>query len=112
MSLSILGAIGVLVSGVSLLYTPITSRREVLGYTRPLDKIHNIHGEELKIIPDTTQCEDLHLYKPSNTLFTACQVGSPEYRHKWFPPLTVFDDPKAAREGSIYTVNPNVSLQG
>jgi hypothetical protein len=77
--------LAVLAAIAGLLYNPIALRAEVLGATRPLSSFKNIHGEELRIIPDTLICEDLHLHKESGLLFTACE-GNYEDRFKWFPP--------------------------
>ena len=92
-----------------LLYNPLKLRAEVLGLTRPYSSIKNIHGEGLKIIPDTVQCEDLHHHVPSGQLFAACQ-GKAAERFLWFPPLANFKDRKAAdkSKGSIYVIDPKV----
>ena len=76
----------VVVSFAALLYKPVALRLEVLGLTRPLDKIQNIHGHDFRLIPDTLYCEDLHYHKPSNLLFGASEE-KPETRWKWFPPF-------------------------
>ena len=75
-----------LVSFTALFYKPVTLRVEVLGLTRPLDKIQNIHGKDFGIIPHTLYCEDLHYHEPSNLLFGASEE-KPETRWKWFPPF-------------------------
>jgi len=54
-------------------FGPFTQRLAVLGVTRDLDSIINIHGDGFRVIPDTVQCEDLHLHEQSGLLFTACQ---------------------------------------
>ena len=78
----------VLVSFAALFYKPVTVRLEVLGFTRPWDKIRNIHGEAFRIIPDTLYCEDLHYHEPSGLLFGASEekVGG---RAEWFPPFVI-----------------------
>ena len=75
-----------LISFAALLYKPVALRLEVLGLTRPLGKIQNIHGHDFHLIPDTLYCEDLHYHKPSNLLFGASEE-KPETRWKWFPPF-------------------------
>ena len=75
-----------IVSFAALLYKPVTLRLEVLGLTRPLHKIQNVHGEDFRLIPDTLYCEDLHHHKSSNLLFGASEEKS-ESRWKWFPPF-------------------------
>ncbi|MCJ1478612.1 hypothetical protein MMC13_007293 [Lambiella insularis] len=91
-----------------LLYNPIKLRAEVLGFLRP-SSVEDIHGEGLRIIPNTVQCEDLHHHLPSGLLFTACQ-GQAEARYSWFPPSggANFKDHKAADKshGSIYVIDP------
>ncbi|MCJ1405775.1 hypothetical protein MMC11_009005 [Xylographa trunciseda] len=93
----------------ALLYNPIKLRAEVLGFTRSQASIQNIHGEGLKVIPNTVQCEDLHHHLPSGLLFAACQ-GRPAERFLWFPasPEANFRDPKAAArsEGGVFVINP------
>ena len=78
-----------LVSFTALLYKPLTLRAEVVGFTRPLDKIQNIHGQDFHLIPDTLYCEDLHYHKSSGLLFGASEE-KPESRWKWFPPFVEF----------------------
>lgn len=75
-----------LISFAALLYKPVALRLEVLGLTRPLGKLQNIHGHDFHLIPDTLYCEDLHYHKPSNLLFGASEE-KPETRWKWFPPF-------------------------
>ena len=75
-----------LVSFTALLYKPLTLRAEVLGLTRPLDKIQHIHGQDFRLIPDTLYCEDLHYHESSGLLFGTSEE-KPESRWKWFPPF-------------------------
>lgn len=75
-----------LVSFIAFFYKPIALRLEVLGITRPLEKIHNIHGQDFRLIPDTLYCEDLHYHESSNLLFGTSEE-KPESRWKWFPPF-------------------------
>ncbi|MCJ1358095.1 MAG: hypothetical protein MMC33_008093 [Icmadophila ericetorum] len=99
--------LGALVLSASVFYKPLSLRAEVLGLLRPHDSIQNVHGEDLKIIPDTVQCEDLHHHLPSGLLFAACQ-GSEDERFSWFPPLANFKDHNAAEksQGGLYVVDP------
>ena len=122
-----------LLSVVALFYKPIIVRIEVLGLTRPLDKIHNIHGQDLRTLPNTLHCEDLHYHEHSHLLFGASQEN-PDARWLWFPPyvephilvlifsacffrsywlilcasIAKFDDPHALDRGTIITVDPEV----
>lgn len=74
---------GVLALGAAL-YNPLELRVRVLGINRPLP-IQNMHGEEIRVIPDTPHAEDLHVHEPSGLIFTASEE-SEECRWKWFPP--------------------------
>ncbi len=91
----------------ALRYKSLTLRLEVLGFTKPLHKIQNIHGEDIRIIPHTLYCEDLHYHEPSNLLFGASEE-KPETRWKWFPPMAKFDISHALDQGTIVVVNPEV----
>ncbi|MCJ1289943.1 hypothetical protein MMC34_001477 [Xylographa carneopallida] len=94
---------------IALLYNPIKLRAVVLGYTRSQASIENIHGADLRVIPNTVQCEDLHHHLPSGLLFAACQGRSAE-RFLWFPasPQGNFRDPKAAADsqGGLFVIDP------
>lgn len=82
-SLSIVLAI--LASLVAVLYKPLAHRVEVLGISKPLDKIQNIHGEEFQVVSDTLYTEDMHHHIPSGLLFGASEEKA-ETRWQWFPP--------------------------
>lgn len=75
-----------LVSFIAFFYQPVALRLKVLGVTRPLEKIVNIHGQDFRLIPDTLYCEDLHYHQSSNLLFGTAEE-KPESRWKWFPPF-------------------------
>ena len=77
-----------LVSLAAVLYNPIALRVKVLGVSRGFGTIANIHGEELRVIPDTLYCEDLHHHLPSGLLFGASEDNADD-RWKWFPPYVV-----------------------
>ena len=95
----------------ALLYQPVTLRMEVLGVNRPLDAIKNIHGKELRAIPDTLIMEDLHYHRPSNLLFGASEEH--EQAHvKWDPSMSVFEDPSPVGRGSIVVIEPEVGRLG
>ena len=90
---------------------PIRIKYTVVGFSRPRDQIKNIHGEQLKHIPDTPLCEDLHLHELSGLLFTAC--GSVDQgldiRRNWFPPLGLLDVKHSKKQkGSIVVIDPKV----
>lgn len=82
-SISIL--VATLASLSAVLYRPIALRIDVLGVSRPLDKIQNIHGEDFQVIQDTLYTEDLHYHEPSGLLFGASEEKA-ETRYQWFPP--------------------------
>ena len=103
--------VAALTAAGGLLYNPLKLRAEVVGIFRPLQSIQNVHGEGLRLIPDTVQCEDVHHHLPSGLLFAACQDKKTEVeRYSWFPPLANFKDHTAATRsaGSIVVVDPKV----
>lgn len=77
--------LAILASLSAVLFRPIALRVDVLGVSRPLDKIENIHGEDFQVIPDTLYTEDLHYHVPSGLLFGASEEKA-ETRYQWFPP--------------------------
>ncbi|MCJ1401531.1 hypothetical protein MMC11_004746 [Xylographa trunciseda] len=97
--------LAVLALVTAVLYNPITLRIQVLGISRSFGTIENIHGEDLRVIPDTLYCEDLHHHLPSGLLFGASEDNS-ENRWKWFPPITIFSDPTALGHGTIVVIDP------
>ena len=78
-------ALAALVSFVAILYKSLGLRIEVLGINRVSDTIENIHGEGLRVLPDTLYMEDVHHHIPSGLLFGASEEKA-ETRWKWFPP--------------------------
>lgn len=70
----ILGAAAI--GGVALFGAPVYQRVETLGLTRR--HIENVHGADLRLIPGTVACEDLHYERVSGQLYTACQVSGSE----------------------------------
>jgi hypothetical protein len=101
-----IAAIGGLAALGGVLYSPVKQRYTTLGLGRSADKIVNIHGvEPLKIIPNSIQCEDLHLESTTQKLFAACQETAEE-RALWFPSLAVFTNPTAVGRGTIIRVDP------
>jgi hypothetical protein len=91
----------------SFLYREVKLRLTVLGFTRPQSSIKNIHGEELRIIPNTMLCEDLHYHETSGLLFTACE-GDATPRGHWFPGLAHLSEPSKAGRGTINVIDPKV----
>lgn len=83
---------------------------EVLGVGRTITPTVVSPADDLKYIPDTIQCEDLHYYEKTGIIFTACQDGR-EGRLSWFPPIEIFDDPVLAQgsQGSLHVIDPKVS---
>jgi hypothetical protein len=101
-----LAAVGGLAAIGGVLYSPVKQRYTTLGLGRAADKIVNIHGvEPLKIIPNSIQCEDLHLETTTQKLFAACQETAKE-RSLWFPSLAVVTNPTAVGRGTIIRVDP------
>jgi hypothetical protein len=109
-------ALFLVVALVIYAYQPTRQRLVTLGLTRG-SVIENVHGfsKDLRVIEDTRHCEDLHLWETSNgkpVLFTACE-GKGSRRFKWFPPMTVFDDPELGSgdaTSSLYVLDPEVSF--
>ncbi|MCJ1431034.1 hypothetical protein MMC27_000384 [Xylographa pallens] len=97
--------LAVLASITAVLYNPIALRVKVLGISRGYSTIQNVHGEELRVIPDTLYCEDLHHHLPSGLLFGASE-DNPANRWKWFPPIAIFSDPTALGHGTIVVIDP------
>ncbi|KAK4446853.1 hypothetical protein QBC34DRAFT_382927 [Podospora aff. communis PSN243] len=91
---------------VYILGPPLQRSLTVLGVFRR-EPLSTLSAEEIIVIQDTTHCEDLHYYAPSNTLFAACE-DNPNTRFGWFPPLATFDDPELGRRGrgSIHVIDP------
>ncbi|KKA29783.1 hypothetical protein TD95_005189 [Thielaviopsis punctulata] len=104
--LAIVWALIALILGIKV--KPTVDRvLEVLGIGRLITPTVVSPAGDLKYIPDTIQCEDLHLYEKTGMIFTACQDGR-EGRLSWFPPIDNFDDPFLAQEsqGSIHIIDP------
>lgn len=77
--------IAVLGSLLAVFHKPLALRFEVLGISRPLNTLENIHGEHFQVIPDTLYTEDLHYHRPSGLLFGASEEKA-DTRWHWFPP--------------------------
>jgi len=83
---SLMIGLAVLASIIAILFPSLSLRAEVLGITRKT--FENIHGEDFRIIPDTQNCEDLHLHTPSGLIFGASQAND-RVRSNWFPPYVI-----------------------
>ena len=100
-------AIGFTMATIALVGQPLYQRAVTFGVTRPQSSFENIHGlQELKLIPDTVHCEDLHLHETSGLMFTACQDYAEQAYH-WWPALGLFKDPSNLKQGSITVVDPS-----
>jgi len=99
--------IGAVAAVVAVLYGPVSQRITTVGGYRSMSTMKNVHGHELKIIPNTIQCEDVHHHIESGLLFTACQ-GENNSRNGWFPGLGKLEDPKAPQIGQLVVVDPRV----
>lgn len=101
---------------IASLYGPPTYHQlRVLGIVNRDEPTGNVHGldGQVRLIPGTKQCEDVHHHERSGLLFTACE-GDGSARLKWFPPTGNFDDPQSvptdkARRGELVVVDPKVS---
>ena len=105
---AILGAL-IPVLLAALIGPQLLSQLSVLGVFRQPGVTIFANPEDIVFIEDTTQCEDVHYYARTNTLFAACEA-EPSARFSWFPPLTNFDDPVKAQNsrGSIHVIDPDV----
>ena len=70
---------------IATLYSPLLPRHRVLGFGRSSEKTVNVHGHELRTIPDTLYVADLHYHPESGLLFGASEAEA-ETRKHWFPP--------------------------
>lgn len=101
---------------IASLYGPPTYHQlRVLGIVNRDEPTGNVHGldAQVRLIPGTRQCEDVHHHQRSGLLFTACE-GDGSARLKWFPPTGNFDDPQSvstdkAGRGELVVVDPKVS---
>ncbi|KAI5450293.1 hypothetical protein NCC49_003204 [Naganishia albida] len=96
----------------SLYGPPIHQQLRVLGILSRDEPAGNVHGVDgqIRLIPGTIQCEDLHHHERSGLLFTACE-GEGSARLGWFPPTGLFDDPhsvptEAGKRGELVVVDP------
>lgn len=95
------------------LYGPPTYHRlRVLGIVpTALPPRVSSSAYEIRTIPNTRHCEDLHHHLKSGLLFTACE-GEASPRFDWFPPLAHFDRPEDVptdgARGGLVIVDPKV----
>ncbi|KAE8350955.1 hypothetical protein BDV28DRAFT_138133 [Aspergillus coremiiformis] len=91
---------------VATIYGPVYRQLTVLGVFRKATCGARLAEQQsFHRIEDTMQCEDLHYYKPSHKIFTACE-DSVLPRFKWFPPLENFEGPGDST-GSIHVIDPS-----
>lgn len=97
---------------VAVTYGPVSHYLTVVGAWRHPSRMVFATDSDLVKIKDTIVCEDLHLYHPTNTLFTACE-DDPHRRFGWFPPLGNFERPPQTTEdgGSIHIIDPEVRVR-
>lgn len=94
---------------ISYLAQSAFHRGKTLGAVRlALGTQANFHpsAEDVKIIPDTINCEDLHVH--NGLIFAACQEKDGT-RKGWFPALHNFNDPSQAVYGNLRIIDPEVS---
>ncbi|KAF7590792.1 hypothetical protein BBP40_002360 [Aspergillus hancockii] len=90
---------------VATLYDPVYRQLTVLGvFRKATAEVRLAEQQVFHKIEDTMQCEDLHYYKPTGKIFTACE-DSVLPRFKWFPPLGNFAGP-VNWTGSIHIIDP------
>ena len=96
---------------ISYLAQSAFHRGKTLGAVRlALGTEANFHplgaDSDVKIIPDTINCEDLHVHE--GLIFAACQEKDGT-RKGWFPALHNFNDPSQAVYGNLRIIDPEVS---
>ena len=105
-SLAVLAPLAAL---TAYLYSPVMQQLKVFGVFRPQASLISTHrGDDLRILPNTVMCEDIHHHREANLLFTACENDHTR-RYSWFPPLGSFSDPSAITrgpKGGITVINP------
>lgn len=94
---------------LAVTYGPVSHYLTVIGAWRHPSRRVLATDSDLVKIEDTIICEDLHLYHPTNTLFSACEDDF-HRRFGWFPPLGNFENPPQSTEGggSIHIIDPEV----
>jgi hypothetical protein len=98
-----------LIAALAALYGPSVQRTAtVVGLFRSAQSTHTGEADQVRFIDDAEYCEDLHLHRPSNTIFAACQGF--DIKSKWFPPLGLHQDAHFAQKamGAIHVIDPKV----
>ncbi|KAJ9204926.1 hypothetical protein DTO166G4_7678 [Paecilomyces variotii] len=96
---------------LAVTYGPVSHYLTVIGAWRHPSRRVLATDSDLVKIEDTIICEDLHLYHPTNTLFSACEDDF-HRRFGWFPPLGNFENPPQSTEGggSIHIIDPETKV--
>ncbi|KAL9081221.1 MAG: hypothetical protein Q9157_000196 [Trypethelium eluteriae] len=90
---------------IAILYPPLSLRYTVFGFGRGSGRTVNLHGHELKRIPDTLYVEDLHYHQASNLLFGASEADE-ETRKFWFPPTADLQKSRPIGQGTFVVIDP------
>ena len=105
------GLIALSIALYGILRNPIARRLEIMGYSRPLEKLQLIHGSGLERISGTLNCEDIHYHEPSGLIFGVAERDG-DSRKEWFPPIANFKNPGAIGKkgkigkGKIFVLDP------
>lgn len=94
---------------ISYLAQSAFHRGKTLGAVRlALGTDTNFHpsAADVTVIPDTINCEDLHVH--NGLIFAACQEKDGT-RKGWFPALHNLADPEQAKFGNLRIIDPEVS---
>ncbi|KAI8631717.1 hypothetical protein F5Y19DRAFT_402504 [Xylariaceae sp. FL1651] len=95
---TLLGALG------AWIYGPVKHFTVVLGI-RPFETWANVHGIEIRAIPNTVACEDLEYHPQSGMLYTACS-GDIEIASGWMPGAGALEHPERPSYGTIVVIDP------
>ncbi|KAI5302998.1 hypothetical protein KEM56_000135 [Ascosphaera pollenicola] len=91
---------------IALIAQPLYERIVVLGFFRtPVPTEIKDPETDVKKIPNTAFCEDVHYYHPGDVLFTSCEDDA-DVRFSWFPPGVNFNEPAKAGMGSLKVIDP------
>ena len=102
-------------AALSLYGTTMLQQLRVLGILGRAPGNSNVHGcdGQLRSIPGTRHCEDMHYHPRSGLLFAACE-GPQSPRFRWNPPAAHFDEPESVPtgegRGGLVVVNPKVGI--
>ncbi|KAI5285330.1 hypothetical protein KEM55_000704, partial [Ascosphaera atra] len=92
---------------LAVLFHPIYVQLQVLGIFRSPSRTTElaVPEQDVRFIPSTPFCEDIHYYPRANQVFTACDADAETTRFQWFPPGGTFIDPTKAAMGTLKVID-------